>query len=111
MAYVELQHNAAGAVRAMRGVWMTDMGGDADLPGGGPRTGSVPEVVEGARDDRYAVGSEDRRARPGKALSEATRNRLAVQLRAMYDTVAQQPVPDRFADLIAQLDRADRNEA
>lgn len=45
---------------------------------------------------------------PRTGLSEQTRNRLAAQLRAMYDTVAQQPVPDRFAELIAKLDGGDR---
>ncbi|MCJ2059301.1 hypothetical protein MKL09_22540 [Methylobacterium sp. J-048] len=44
-------------------------------------------------------------------LSDHTRNRLAAQLRAMYDTVAQQPVPDRFAELIAKLDSGDREKA
>lgn len=44
-------------------------------------------------------------------LSEHTRNRIASQLRTMYDTVAQQPVPDRFADLIARLDSNDREKA
>ena len=51
------------------------------------------------------------RAAPLGGLSEQTRNRLATQLRAMYDTVAQQPVPDRFAELIAKLDNTDRGEA
>lgn len=32
-----------------------------------------------------------------------------MQLRSMYDTVASQPVPDRFAELIARLDTADRD--
>lgn len=45
------------------------------------------------------------------AMSEFTRNRLAVQLRAMYHAVAQQPVPERFADLIAQLDRHERDKS
>ena len=44
------------------------------------------------------------------AMSEFTRNRLAVQLRAMYHAVAQQPVPERFADLIAQLDGHERDK-
>nr|WP_244513786.1 NepR family anti-sigma factor [Methylobacterium sp. UNC378MF] len=48
------------------------------------------------------------RPRLRSGLSDQTRNRIAVQLRAMYDTVTQQPVPDRFADLIAKLDSADR---
>jgi hypothetical protein len=44
-------------------------------------------------------------------LSDHTRNRLAAQLRAMYDTVALQPVPDRFAELIAKLDGGEREKA
>ncbi|MDP4002023.1 NepR family anti-sigma factor [Methylobacterium sp. NEAU K] len=44
-------------------------------------------------------------------LSEHTRNRLAVQLRTMYDMVALEPVPDRFAELIAKLDDGDRGKA
>jgi hypothetical protein len=32
-----------------------------------------------------------------------------MQLRSMYDTVANQPVPDRFAELIARLDSAERD--
>lgn len=43
-------------------------------------------------------------------LSDHTRNRLAAQLRAMYDSITQQPVPDRFADLIAKLDSGDRDK-
>lgn len=42
------------------------------------------------------------------SLSPQTRDRIASQLRTMYDSVASQPVPDRFADLIAQLESADR---
>ncbi|MCJ2089081.1 hypothetical protein MKK88_24295 [Methylobacterium sp. E-005] len=33
-----------------------------------------------------------------------------MQLRAMYDTVTQQPVPDRFAELIAKLDSNERGK-
>ncbi len=45
----------------------------------------------------------------GASLSPQTRDRIATQLRSMYDSVASQPVPDRFADLIARLDSADRD--
>ncbi|WP_091718874.1 NepR family anti-sigma factor [Methylobacterium phyllostachyos] len=47
---------------------------------------------------------------PRGGLSEQTRNRLATQLREMYDNVTQQPVPDRFAELIAKLDSADHGK-
>lgn len=31
---------------------------------------------------------------------------IALRLRKLYDTVAEQPVPDRFMDLLNQLDAA-----
>ena len=56
-------------------------------------------------------GTRSGRARDMKAdrdgsngLSDHTQKRLGVHLRAMYDTIVQQPVPDRFRDLIAQMD-------
>ncbi len=38
------------------------------------------------------------------ALNDQAKRRLGLHLRAMYETFIQQPVPDRFKDLIAQLD-------
>ena len=43
----------------------------------------------------------------GQGLSDHTQKRIGIHLRAMYDTVVQQPVPDRFRDLIAQLESSD----
>lgn len=40
----------------------------------------------------------------GGTLSDHTQKRLGLHLRTMYDSVVQQPVPDRFRDLIAQLE-------
>nr|WP_245259679.1 NepR family anti-sigma factor [Methylobacterium sp. 10] len=37
-------------------------------------------------------------------LSDLTQKRIGLHLRAMYDTIVQQPVPDRFRDLIARMD-------
>lgn len=37
-------------------------------------------------------------------LSDQSQERIGHQLRALYDSVLQQPVPDRFRDLIARLD-------
>jgi hypothetical protein len=42
-------------------------------------------------------------ARPGK-LGRDVQARLGQQLRAMYDDVVNQGVPDRFADLLNRLD-------
>lgn len=38
-------------------------------------------------------------------LDQVSQDRIGDQLRAMYDDLMQQPVPDRFKDLLEQLDR------
>ena len=58
--------------------------------------------------DRTVRADEDAR---GRGLSDHTQKRIGLHLRAMYDTVVQQPVPDRFRDLIAQLEPASHDEA
>lgn len=63
---------------------------DDDAPGAGPS----PEGADPKTGD----------AVPGQGLSDHTQKRIGLHLRAMYDTIVQQPVPDRFRDLIAQLD-------
>lgn len=52
--------------------------------------------------DRLASPSDRAPARRG--LSDQTQLRLGNHLRTMYDAVLQQPVPDRFRDLIERLD-------
>ena len=44
--------------------------------------------------------------KPGKqgALNDEIQSRIGHQLRAMYDDVVRQGVPDRFAELIRKLD-------
>ena len=39
------------------------------------------------------------------ALDRAIQSRIGDQLRAMYDQLAEQPVPDRFLELLGQLDK------
>jgi hypothetical protein len=39
-------------------------------------------------------------------LDSGSQKRIGDQLRAMYDELMQQPVPDRFKDLLDQLDKA-----
>lgn len=46
-----------------------------------------------------------------QAISKQARKRIGTHLRAMYDSVVQQPVPSRFADLIAQLDDTSADKA
>ena len=95
---------------------MADQGKDADRRAGDPYAGTAsapsaqaPMTASGDPADA-APASGDRPGGRG-ALSDHTRNRLAAQVRAMYDTVALQPVPDRFAELIAKLDGGDREKA
>ncbi len=40
----------------------------------------------------------------GRGLSDHTQKRIGLHLRALYDQIVEQPVPDRFRDLIAQLE-------
>jgi len=39
-------------------------------------------------------------------LDSVSQGRIGDQLRAMYDDLIQQPVPERFKDLLDQLDKA-----
>lgn len=50
---------------------------------------------------------------PGKqgGLNAEIQSRIGHQLRAMYDDVVRQGVPDRFADLIRKLDGPDADNA
>ena len=62
-------------------------------------------------DERKPVGQKEpmqtadtrKNAKPGK-LGREVQARLGQQLRAMYDDVVSQGVPDRFADLLNRLD-------
>jgi hypothetical protein len=44
-------------------------------------------------------------------LDRTIQTRIGDQLRAMYDELMQQPVPDRFADLLAKLEQNDEEKA
>ncbi len=44
-------------------------------------------------------------------LDRPTQGRIGDQLRAMYDDLLNQPVPDRFADLLARLESKDADPA
>jgi hypothetical protein len=50
-----------------------------------------------------AAANRKDNAKPGK-LGREVQARLGQQLRAMYDDVVSQGVPDRFADLLNRLD-------
>ncbi|MGO4573040.1 NepR family anti-sigma factor [Microvirga sp. 2TAF3] len=44
-------------------------------------------------------------------LDNVSQKRIGDQLRAMYDELMQQPVPDRFKDLLEQLEKSDKEKA
>ena len=43
-------------------------------------------------------------------LDRSIQGHIGAKLRAMYDDLAQQPVPDRFADLLASLQKRGRED-
>ena len=49
--------------------------------------------------------SHGRKLATDPKLDDGSQKRIGDQLRAMYDELMQQPVPDRFRDLLDQLDK------
>lgn len=72
----------------------------------GPGRGRLDDA---RREDGPRDASSQRRVRAG--LNDQTQRRIGNHLRAMYDAVLQQPVPDRFSDLIARLDASEPDKA
>lgn len=62
--------------------------------------GNVEQVMKDVK------SQASKTAAPGKqgGLNAEIQSRIGHQLRAMYDDVVRQGVPDRFADLIRKLD-------
>ena len=73
---------------------LVDIQGDRRMDENGPGAGPSPEGADPKTGDAVS----------GQGLSDHTQKRIGLHLRAMYDTIVQQPVPDRFRDLIAKLD-------
>ncbi len=92
---------------------MTDQGEEAGFRARGMHAATASDRQSDNRtstadDAPSSALAQPDRVRSRNGLSDQTRTRIAAQLRAMYDTVTQQPVPDRFAELIAKLDSSDR---
>ena len=64
--------------------------------------GNVEKVMK----DVKSQASKNAAPRKPGGLNSEVQSRIGHQLRAMYDDVVRQGVPDRFADLIRQLDVA-----
>jgi hypothetical protein len=57
--------------------------------------------------NRSELASESKNPEPSEtepSLDRAVQSRIGDHLRAMYDELLQQPVPDRFQELLAKLD-------
>jgi hypothetical protein len=52
---------------------------------------------------RQSSTHDETSSEPG--LNRQIQSRIGDQLRAMYDDLMQQPVPDRFAELLGRLDQ------
>ena len=52
----------------------------------------------------FPSGDRPTRVRGDNGLNDQTQRRIGSHLRAMYDSVVQQPIPDHFRDLIARLE-------
>ena len=55
--------------------------------------------------------SLDEKLSSNPKLDRMIQGRIGDQLRAMYDDLMQQPVPDRFADLLSKLEQTDEEKA
>jgi hypothetical protein len=53
---------------------------------------------------RHKASSEPRAPRPKAPMSEPIQHLIGSQLRAAYDEVVQQPVPDKFLELLKELE-------
>lgn len=51
-------------------------------------------------------GDDDPAGADQPALDRNVQGRIGSHLRAMYDELMQQPIPDRFIDLLAELERS-----
>ncbi len=60
-----------------------------------PKPGISPSMQPDAMNQKNASG-----------LNREIQSKIGQQLRAIYDDVVQEGVPDRFADLLKQLDKA-----
>jgi hypothetical protein len=82
-----------------------------------PRIKSITDAAEASKIKKtsqipgaYLLGNVERvmkDAKPKGGLNAEIQSRIGHQLRAMYDDVVRQGVPDRFAELIRKLDGAE----
>lgn len=101
MDHVEPQNNRGRAERpaAAEGIaWMQDE----------YKPDVLGAIMRGNQAVSAAASISDTDERSG--LSEQSQRRIGTHLRALYEGIVQQPVPDRFRDLIAKLEASDRSD-
>lgn len=95
---------------------MTVERSDGDLRNQRSETRTLADADEGETlADRSAKDAQENEAlaqqtRKAAALTPQIRDRIAIQLKTMYESVSTQPVPDRFAELIAKLESSEREQ-
>ncbi|KMO13913.1 NepR family anti-sigma factor [Methylobacterium platani] len=70
------------------------------IDGKGMRGPQVPPGEPAPQGEGEAAGPDQ------PALDRNVQGRIGSHLRAMYDELMQQPIPDRFIDLLAELERS-----
>jgi hypothetical protein len=71
----------------------------------------VHNKAPGGPDDASGAGRSDRAAaKDGAPRQRDLKDYIGRQLRALYDDVVNQPVPDRFKELLDRLDEKTRDE-
>ncbi len=61
--------------------------------------------ARGAKRATQAAGSRRRAPKSGASVQMQVQDHIGRQLRAVYDDLLSQPVPDRFLELLEQLDK------
>ncbi len=62
-------------------------------------------MIQKGKRSAVALSRPSLSATDGPGLDRAVQARIGDNLRAMYDELLQQPVPDRFRDLLGQLEQ------
>ena len=108
---VSKKFRSGGTIRHLRGLLRTK-----GIAGARPGLGSWGRTMNerkpvGQQDPMEATAARSKKvnAKPAK-LGRDVQARLGQQLRAMYDDVVSQGVPDRFNDLINRLDGSGKKD-
>lgn len=78
---------------------------DEQSEAGSHAEGAAPNAGDAAAVRRSMEARERAGGSDGSALGGDVQARIGQHLRAMYDDVVRQGVPDRFLDLLVQLDQ------